>query len=519
MKIILKPSLRDTKADALVLGFFDHQKPTDHPLFASFPVPVKTALKTWLGKKDVKLEWGAVHVLHLTQLKQAVVVLGFGKKKEWNLRRHRLASRRVARLSHQHRWSSVVMPMQKVDVVTIGALAENLILANYDFVAFRKAPKEGWPTLKSVIIVTKEKVTKEISAALKKASIVGEATNMIRDFANTPGGTMTPTLLAQEAQTVAKQYGLKYSVLSKTQMEKIGMNALLGVAKGSSEEPKFIVLEYYNASLPSVQPHLSTSSAGHLPSGRGGRVNIDIAFVGKGVTFDSGGLNLKPGNSMQEMHMDMAGGAATIGAIAAIAQLKLPINVVTVIPAVENMVSGAGFRPGDLLKSLSGKTIQIDNTDAEGRVILADALTYALKEFKPKLTVDVATLTGAAMVALGQEATALFTKNPNLQAAGSDIGEASGDYVWPLPMWEEYAPLVKGTFGDVTNSGKVRWGGAIEGAMFLAEFTDSKPWIHLDIAPTMSSADGQQLAPGATGVGVRWMVELAERMAGGTLKL
>ncbi len=504
MKITLKPSLRGTKADALVLGFFDHQKPADHPLFASFPAPVKTALKTWLGKKDVQLDWGAVHVLHLAQLKQAVVILGFGKKNEWNLRRHRLAARRVARLAHQHRWLSVVMPMQKIDAATVGALAENMILADYDFVAFRKAPKEGWPTLKVVTVVTKETVTKEISAALKKANIVAEATNMIRGFANIPGGTMTPTLLAQEAQTVAKQYGLKYSVFSKAQMEKIGMNALLGVAKGSDEEPKFIMLEY--------RPRRDPSSRK-----RGGD-GIDLAFVGKGVTFDSGGLNLKPGNSMQEMHMDMAGGAATIGAIAAIAQLKLPINVVTVIPAVENMVSGSGFRPGDLLKSLSGKVIQIDNTDAEGRVILADALTYTLKEFKPKLTVDVATLTGAALVALGFEATALFTKQDKLRNIGSDIGEVSGDYVWPLPMWEEYAPMVKAQFGDVTNSGKIRWGGAIEGAMFLAEFTNNKPWIHLDIAPTMSSAEGQQLAPGATGAGVRWLVELAERVASGTLQ-
>lgn len=508
MHITIKPALRGIQADALVLGFFDHQHPSDHPLFASFPAPVKAALTTWLGKKDVKLDWGAAHVLHLAHVKQAVVILGFGKQKEWNLRRHRLAARRVARLAHQHRWPSIVLPMQNVDAVVIGALAENLILANYDFVAFRKAPKDGWPSLKTVTIVTKEQVTKELSAALKKAVIMSEATNMIRDFANTPGGTMTPSLLAQEAQTVAKKYGLRYTVFSKAQMEKIGMNAVLGVAKGSDEEPKFIMLEYNGGSL-----HPGASR--HPSSGRRGP--IDIAFVGKGVTFDSGGLNLKPGNSMQEMHMDMAGGAATIGAIAAIAQLHLPINVVTVIPAVENMVSGSGFRPGDLLKSLSGKVIQIDNTDAEGRVILADALTYTLKEFKPKLTVDVATLTGAALVALGFEAAALFTKQDNLRTVGSEIGEVSGDYVWPLPMWEEYAPMVKAQFGDVTNSGKIRWGGAIEGAMFLAEFTDGKPWIHLDIAPTMSSAEGQHLAPGATGAGVRWMVELAERVASGTL--
>lgn len=513
MKITLKPSLRGHRSDVLMLSFFDHQKPTDHPFWTSFPAPLKTALKSWLGKKDVTLDWGAAHVLHLPLLKQAVVILGFGKKKKWTLRRHRLSARRIARLAQQHRWTNVTIPMQKADAATLSALAENLVLANYEFRTWKKEPKIGWPHLHTVTILLSDAITKELTAAVKRGQTIADATNMIRDFANTPGGVMTPALLAKEAQTAAKTYGLSCRVLNKQQIAKIGMNALLGVANGSDEEPKFIILGYRGGSY-----HPRTTPSPLLKK-KEGAARVDVAFIGKGVTFDSGGLNLKPGNSMHEMHMDMAGGAAVIGAMSAIASLKLPLNVVAVIPAVENMPSGSGLRPGDVLKSLSGKTIEVDNTDAEGRVILADALTYVEREFKPQLTVDVATLTGAALVALGQEATALFTPNDELRVAGADIGEASGDYVWPLPMWEEYASMVKGAFGDVTNSGKSRWGGAIEGAMFLAEFTNDKPWIHLDIAPTMSSVEGQQLAPGATGVGVRWLVELARRMSDGTLKI
>jgi leucyl aminopeptidase len=183
------------------------------------------------------------------------------------------------------------------------------------------------------------------------------------------------------------------------------------------------------------------------------------------------------------------------------------------------MVSGSGLRPNDIIRSMSGLNIEIGNTDAEGRLVLADGLTYAQKFYKPALLIDVATLTGAALVALGQEATALLTKDPALQTAGSIIGEASGDYVWPMPMWEEYDGLVKSTFADVTNSGKSRWGGTIEGGIFLSKFVKNVPWVHLDIAPTMSSVEGQGLAPGATGAGVRWLVELARNFKHGKVTI
>jgi len=234
-------------------------------------------------------------------------------------------------------------------------------------------------------------------------------------------------------------------------------------------------------------------------------------LIGKGVTFDTGGLNLKSEQGIYEMHMDMSGGSAVIHGIAAIARLKLPINAIGLIPAVENMPSGSSYHPGDILKTMSGKTIEVINTDAEGRIILADALYYGAKKYNPGLMVDFATLTGAALVALGNYCSAIFTNQNKIQDKLIDIGDKCGDYVWPLPLWDEYLLDIKGTLGDVANLGKTgRAGGAIHGAKFLEQFIDNAPWAHIDIAPRMTTAEGEFLAKGAAGTGVRYIVELAK---------
>jgi leucyl aminopeptidase len=292
-------------------------------------------------------------------------------------------------------------------------------------------------------------------------------------------------LLAKKAQDAGRSHHFKVTVLGRPQLKKLGMGAILGVAHGSAEEPKFIIMEH-----------------------RGGKRNeAPHVFVGKGVTFDTGGLNLKPERAMNDMHLDMLGGAVVIAAMSAAAQLKLPINVVGLVPAVENMPGSAGYRPGDVLRSMSGKTIEVLNTDAEGRIILADALTYA-ERYKPKVVVDVATLTGACMVALGLRYSGLMTPSAELQSKLIEVGDTSGDYVWPLPLDEDFADEVKGTFGDVANLGKSGYGGAEAGAAFLWQFAKSYPWAHLDIAGPMKTIEGQHLAKGASGVGVRLLVEL-----------
>lgn len=364
-------------------------------------------------------------------------------------------------------------------------IAVNCEMANFEFVKYKTKPKEGWDTLSDVFVLGKPDA--EVEKAFKKGKAIGEGVNGTRALANTPGGDMTPSKLAEAATTAAQGLPITVTVIDEAGMEALSMGALLGVGKGSEEKPKFIVMEYMAGAI-DERP---------------------IVLVGKGITFDSGGLNLKPGNHMYEMHMDMSGGAAVMHAVVLAAKLKLKKNIVALIPAAENMPSGASYRPGDVLTSMSGKTIEIINTDAEGRVVLADALTYAEK-YKPRLVVDVATLTGAAMAALGLHASAIFTKEQELEDLFRKLGETSGDHVWPLPLWDKYESDVKGTFGDWANDGKSRYGGAIQGAMFLYQFAKNYPWVHIDIAPRMTSTEGDYLAKGAAGEPVRLLVKLLE---------
>jgi leucyl aminopeptidase len=377
----------------------------------------------------------------------------------------------------------------ELDDKELGRLfAENVLMANYEFNSFKTKPKEGWKQVEEIIISSN--VTPALKEGIKTGMIVGEEVNKCREISNTPGGDMTPALLARKATEAVKGTSVKVTVLGIKEMQKLGMGAVLGVARGSKEEPKFIVLEYFGAS----------------------KKEKPTVLVGKGVTFDSGGLNIKTDDHMLDMHLDMSGGAAVIHAVVAAAKLGLKKNVIGLIPAVENAVGGESYRPGDILRSMSGKTIEVLNTDAEGRVILADALTYA-KKYDPALVVDAATLTGAALVAIGTAASIIMTRNEELIDTFKELGETSGDYVWPLPLWEEYEKAVKGRFGDVANipTQNSREGGSINGGMFLLQFADSYPWVHIDIAPRMTSVEGDNLAKGAAGAPVRLFVRLLEK--------
>jgi len=266
------------------------------------------------------------------------------------------------------------------------------------------------------------------------------------------------------------------------------MKAVLSVGQGSHEPSQFIILKYWGAKNRQSKP---------------------VVLVGKAVTYDSGGINLKPAEAMKDMHMDMAGGAAVLETVLLAEKLKLKKNIIVLIPAVENMPGGKSYRLGDIIKTLSGKTIEVGHTDAEGRIILADALTYA-KKYQPQLVIDVATLTGASLVALGQRATAIYTSHEKYHSLLKELGEKSGDYVWPMPLWEEFENEIKGTFGDVSNTGKYRWGGCNTAAAFLYQFAKKYPWIHFDIAPTMTAIDDQRLEKGATGVPVRLLIKFLE---------
>lgn len=497
MKFSTVSTLRGLKAEALVLSWFEGQRLASHSAWSSLPAAAKTAIQKYLKRPGVSFEWGNQSVLQMAKGPWAnIVIVGLGKNQEWSRRRNRMVTRRVVRQAIANRWNTVAFVFQDLSTDGAARAAENALMAAYEYRTHKQAPPKGWPDVKQITFVAKD-VGADHKTAIARGVAIAEMVNHARDLSNTPGGLMTPKTLAAAAASLAKNRKMSVKVLTPAQMEKLKMGAILGVGQGSDEPPRFIVMEYWGAK----------------------KSDHPLVFVGKGITFDSGGYNLKPSQAMTEMHMDMSGGAAVMSALAAVVDLKLAVNVIAIIPAAENMVSGSGFRPGDILKSMSGLNIEIGNTDAEGRLVLADGLTYAQKMYSPRAIVDVATLTGAAVVALGQEAAALFTKNDNLRQVGQHIGETSGDYVWPLPMWEEYNDLVKATFGDVSNAGKIRWGGAIEGAIFLSKFVNDVPWIHLDIAPTMSATESQGLAPGATGAGVRWLVEFARRMADGHVTL
>lgn len=474
------------RQEHIFLAFFQTQPLVEEKLFSYLPQETQRLLAAFF-KKEFKGEEGEIKTLWLPEGGiRHIILFGLGERKKWHVRKTHLVGRRM--VSHA-RGRKLDTFATAVPGDAAGIFATNALMAHFEYNTYKEKPKEGWPEVKTIFLVTGKAELRALEANLKEGLIIGEEVNTARALINTPGSDMTPAKLAAAARGMALKNGIRIKILDEPAIRKLGMGGVLGVAKGSSEKPRFIILEYL----------------------RGPKTQEPLVLVGKGVTFDTGGLNLKPSEHIYEMHMDMSGGAAVIHGMAAIARLKMPLNVVGLIPAVENMPSGSSYRPGDLLKSLSGKTIEVLDTDAEGRIILADGLAYGLR-YKPGLMADFATLTGAAHVALGNYCSALFVNREELRAPLEDIGRTSGDYVWNLPLWDEYLEEIKGTFGDIANIGKGdRYGGAIHGAKFLEQFVGNTAWAHLDIAPRMTSIDSEYLAKGATGVGVRYIVELAKQ--------
>ncbi|MDE2994116.1 MAG: leucyl aminopeptidase, partial [Chloroflexota bacterium] len=327
---------------------------------------------------------------------------------------------------------------------------------------------------------------------LRQGETIANAVCWARDLVNRPGNDLPPRALAEAATTMAGEAGLRCTVLDRDAIEAEGMGALLGVARGSREPPAFIVVE-------------------HEPEGTAEQA--PLVLVGKGVTFDTGGTSIKPSSGMEEMKMDMAGGAAVLGAMSAIGRLGVPLRVIGVVPAAENMPGGEAIRPGDILRALDGTTIEVINTDAEGRLILADAIAYA-QRYNPASIVDLATLTGACLVALGGQVAGFMSNNADLADEVRDVAEAVGELAWELPVWDEvYKKELKSAVADIKNTGG-RFGGAITGAMFIKRFAKDVPWLHLDIAgPAMGSEEGPYMPKGGTGYGVRTLVELARQRA------
>jgi leucyl aminopeptidase len=373
------------------------------------------------------------------------------------------------------------------------ALAEGAVLANYRFDTYRsKNEKQVGSVASAALSFERAADARPARAAAKAGAVVAECQNVARQLSNEPPNELPPAALAREAAKVAKQVGLRCRVLDAAALKRRKMGAILAVGQGSIHPPRLVVLEH------------------NAPAGRGrpdGRRLPTICLVGKGITFDSGGISIKPSASMDEMKHDMSGAAAVVGALRACALLKLPLHVVGIIGAAENLPSGSAYRPGDIVTSMSKKSIEILNTDAEGRVVLADALHFARSEFEPAAMLDVATLTGACVVALGSYATGLFGNDERLVEHVRRAGETTAERAWPMPVWDAHRKAVESAVADVKNA-TGREAGSSTAAAFLASFVEETPWVHLDIAGTAwTTKTGPYQARGATGVGVRLLVE------------
>ena len=434
-----------------------------------------------LRRGDMEGKAGTSLLLHSVPGVEAdrVLLVGLGKEREFREKEYRAAmATAVRQLNETGGFDGAIylteLTVKKRDVawnIRQAALAVQETLYRFDRLKSKKEEVRR-PLRKLTFYVARRNELGIAETALAEGLAIAAGADLTRDLGNLPGNICTPTYLADQARQLAKSHGLNVEILDRADMEKLGMNTLLSVARGSHEPPKFIVLRH----------------AGGRPESR------PVVLVGKGITFDSGGISLKPGAEMDEMKYDMCGAASVLGTLKAAALMKLPLNVIGVIPSTENMPGGAATKPGDVITSMSGQTVEILNTDAEGRLILCDALTY-VERFDPACVVDIATLTGACVIALGHVATGLLANNDGLARELLDAGHDSYDRAWQLPLWDDYQEQLKSNFADMANIGG-RAGGTITAACFLSRFSEKFHWAHLDIAGTAWRSGKEK---GATG--------------------
>jgi leucyl aminopeptidase len=414
-----------------------------------------------------------------------VLAVGLGERDEIDPEKLRVAAAVAADEVGRLEARSLAWALPETDDPAAGAeaLVTGTILAAYRFDRFKSGDGDESPRLEELTLLGPA----DLEGVAATARIAAEAQNRSRDLQNTPANVATPTFLADRAEEIAAgSDALSVEVLGRAELEAEGMGGLLAVSQGGPQEPKLIVLRY-----------------------RGGG-EATLGLVGKGVTFDTGGISLKPGAGMQEMKMDMSGAAAVLEAVGAIAELGLPIDLIAVVPSTENMPSGTAIKPGDVITQYNGKTVEVNNTDAEGRLILADALAYAIEQGAERV-VDIATLTGAVAIALGSTYAGLVANDDELAAAVIAASEQTGELAWRLPLHPEYKELMKGTVADLSNLAKKRKAGTITAASFLEEFVGETPWAHLDIAGVSWDVGRPYVGNGPSGFGVRLLVELARR--------
>jgi leucyl aminopeptidase len=488
---VVAGNVTEIQADAVVVNLFEGMERPDGAAAAVDKV-LDGAITSLIGRGEARGKFEEISVVHTFGKLPAriVAVVGLGKREDLDVDKIRRMTGQFCRALRKLNCRRVATIVHGSGVDGIGleasaeAVTDGAVLGLYRFTKYKKPDYED---VEEILIVAKEREdVARIESAVGKAKTVALATNLARDMVNEPANYMTPSRMAEIAMELAGKYDLKFKVFDREDMEAMGMGALLGVARGSNQPPKLITLTYEGDE--------------HSQQGLG--------FLGKGITFDSGGISIKPSEGMEDMKADMAGAAAVMTALAAIRQLKPKMNVTAIIPATENLPSGTALKPGDVLKAMNGKTIEVISTDAEGRLILADALSYAVKQGLSPL-IDLATLTGACRVALGLLYSGVFGNDQKLIDKVLKAADRTGERMWQMPMPEEYKEQNKSDIADIKNTGN-RYGGAITAALFLAEFVDNVPWVHLDIAgPRLSKKETGYTVKGATGFGVRTLVELA----------
>jgi leucyl aminopeptidase len=490
-----KPELVAT--DVLTVFLYQEKALAPKSAVAQLDVRLEGRIRDYLESGDFSGALNSTALLRTGGKIQAprVLLVGLGTPAACSIDALRQASATAATAARRLGVSSMAYLPPLCDIVPIElgqALTEGALLGLYTLKKYKTAADNGEKdNLRELHLLASGNAQRALEQGATRGQIVAAAVNMARDLSNSPGNEVNPSYLAKQAQEIAAQTALRCHVLDADGMRELGMGCLLGVAQGSNQPPAFIILE-------------------HAPQDT---QEQPVVLVGKGLTFDSGGISIKPAANMEDMKMDMSGGATVLGTMQALAQLGYPRRVVGLVPSSENLPSGNAVKPGDILRAMSGKTVEVINTDAEGRLILADALAYAVQEFKPACIIDLATLTGAVVVALGSHATGMMGTDRTMMDRLRAAGDYSAERVWELPLFDEYSKQIKSDFADIKNVSSGREAGSIIGGAFLKEFVGETPWVHLDIAGTAWTRENRPYIPkGATGVGIRLLIKTLEDM-------
>jgi len=492
---LLSGEIHKKKTECLVIPVCEDKKIHDDPAILKL-IEQTESVKEFKGKKG-----DTILLYHFSQCKaDRILFLGLGKHEKIDPEVLRVFAGTSVKQCIQKQISESIICAPSPEKLNIDAepmieaICEGACLGDHIFDKYKKKKTEK--PLKKVFIFTDTKTSKSLRRLPARIETICRGTVLAREWVSMPSNEKRPDRFVRSMVKAAEKEDLAFSILDEKALKKNGMGAIMAVGKGSRSRPRLLILDY--------NPYKNKKTAKNKKT---------VVLVGKGVTFDSGGINLKPSGSLEEMKMDMSGAASVAATLITIARLKNKFRVVGVIPVVENMPSGDATRPGDIIKSYSGKTIEIGNTDAEGRLILIDAMSYAMKMFNPDVMIDLATLTGACVVALGESIAGVFTKDKKLADAIVESGEKTFERCWAMPMPEDYKTLLKSEFADINNMSSTRWGGAITAALFLSEFVKDTRWAHIDIAgPAYSKKAGDYCGAGGTGFGVRLLMDVLNKL-------